>query len=171
MPLVAQLAVHKKKVAELSNWLKEFPHHRKVIGNGKYGAYGRTYLFCRDLLERASRLPYKVWPKVMARKSLNGSIRSTNSNLPLRPTVFIFKYTLLIVRNSIVIEEILYISAEFATLHVFGIGGTSNHLHPGPSQHNWFFYIYGSSPSPLSDIVTRISQLVSCTVSSCARRH
>ena len=31
---VAQLAVHKKKVAEVSNWLKEFPHHRKVVLSG-----------------------------------------------------------------------------------------------------------------------------------------
>ena len=30
VPPVAQLAVHKKKVGEVSNWLKEFPHHRKV---------------------------------------------------------------------------------------------------------------------------------------------
>jgi hypothetical protein len=30
IPAVAQLAVHKKKIAEVSNWLKEFPHHRKV---------------------------------------------------------------------------------------------------------------------------------------------
>jgi len=31
VPAVAQLAVHKKKVAEVSNWIKEFPHHRKVL--------------------------------------------------------------------------------------------------------------------------------------------
>jgi flagellar biosynthesis GTPase FlhF len=30
IPSVAQLAVHKKKVSEVSNWLKEFPHHHKV---------------------------------------------------------------------------------------------------------------------------------------------
>ena len=40
VPPVAQLAVHKKKVAEVSNWLKEFPHHRKV-----------AYLFIKFTLE------------------------------------------------------------------------------------------------------------------------
>jgi hypothetical protein len=34
VPAVAQLAVHKRKVAEVSKWLKEFPHHRKVT-NGE----------------------------------------------------------------------------------------------------------------------------------------
>jgi len=36
VPAVAQLAVHKKKVAEVSNWLKDFPHHRKVQNSKLY---------------------------------------------------------------------------------------------------------------------------------------
>src|SRR5271155_4154007 len=107
----------------------------------------------------------------MAHKSLNGSIQSTNSNSPLRQMVFTSQNFLLINRNSIAIQEILYVSAEFATIHVFGIGGTSNHLDPGPSQHNWIIYIYGTSASPLSDFAARVSQFVSCTISSCAHRH
>jgi hypothetical protein len=60
LPAVAQLGVHKKKVAEVSTWLKDFPHHRKVIFNRKYAAYSRNCLCCRDLLEQESRLQYRV---------------------------------------------------------------------------------------------------------------
>lgn len=84
---------------------------------------------------------------------------------------FYIPNVLLISRNSIVVEEILYVSTEFATVHVFGIGGTSNRLDPGSSEHNWIVYIYGTSASPFPDFVARISQFVSCTISSCAHRH
>jgi hypothetical protein len=60
LPDVAQLGVHKKKVAEVSTWLKDFPHHRKVIFNRKYAAYSRNCLCCRDPLEQESRLRYRV---------------------------------------------------------------------------------------------------------------
>ena len=60
LPPVAQLGVHKKKVAEVSTWLKDFPHHRKVIFNRQYAAYSRNCLCCRDLLEQESRLQYRV---------------------------------------------------------------------------------------------------------------
>jgi hypothetical protein len=60
LPAVAQLGVHKKKVGEVSTWLKDFPRHRKVIFNRKYAAYSRNYLCCRDPLEQESRLRYRV---------------------------------------------------------------------------------------------------------------
>lgn len=31
VPAVGQLAVHKRKIAEVSNWFKGFPHHGKVL--------------------------------------------------------------------------------------------------------------------------------------------
>ena len=72
IPPVAQLAVHKKKVAQVSNWLKEFPHHRKVDSFLWIVLKGRNYLFFRDLREPESQRQCKVWQKVSTSKLSNG---------------------------------------------------------------------------------------------------
>ena len=60
VPSVEQLAVHKKKVAEVSNWLKEFPHHRKVCFRFIEFLMRRNYSSFRGPREPASQLQFKV---------------------------------------------------------------------------------------------------------------
>ena len=68
-------------------------------------------------------------------------------------------------RNPILVKEIFYISTEFATVHVSGIGSRSNRLDPGFTQHNWIIDAHVTGPPPLPDFATRIPQLASCPIS------
>ena len=65
IPPVSHLAVHKNKVAEVSIWLKQFPHHRKVRWNdfeltvevtcSFWPCWSRKVDYCAEFSERIWR--------------------------------------------------------------------------------------------------------------------
>ena len=162
IPSPAHLAVHKKKIEDVSNWLKQFPHHRKVslnlsslnqkllVTSGPAGTAKST-----AIQSLASHLGWRIveWINPIDQTKLTSHQDGINQ----------FHYSKY--RGRILVAEVQCLSSTVATLCVARIRRTSTHSDSGHSQYYRFLRISFSSTSCISKHYQGIPVIIARSIS------